>query len=536
MRGQILKYRLFILFSAVIVTISSCKSGQELEADVKAKLSASIKAQLNEDKWIGNERDTVISVVLTKAYYDQIAYEPIWINDSSLNSQGEHLYQLIGEARKYGLLPEFYNYSLITNALPDSLIQAEVLLTNAFYLMSTHLNSGFINKRNNQMDWMKDSLDFSHETILVNVRSGESVRDQMLALQPGFWEYQQLQKGLVNYLENYDLDTIQYEIPSLKEDSAKCYQATKKALLGHFFISEEEAANDSIFIEKLKAFQTKHGLKPDAVVGRWTSHVLNRSNEDRFLQAALSLEKWRWRVKDTIPTRRIWVNIPSYTLKIIDQEQVVRQHRVVVGAFATQTPEFHASLKRMVTNPFWHVPYSIASTEILYGIKKDTAYLKSKGYKIFRDGEEVDAQTVDWTEVGARNFKYHVRQNGGGGNSLGRIKFLFPNQHAVFIHDTPSKYLFWNDMRAYSHGCVRLHEPFELAKSILEIDKSMIVSDTLDSIVARGAQRVIELNKPIEVYIDYFSAVGDSSGQIIFYPDVYGRDEKFISLIKKNIK
>ena len=132
-------------------------------------------------------------------------------------------------------------------------------------------------------------------------------------------------------------------------------------------------------------------------------------------------------------------------------------------------------MKRMVTNPFWHVPYSISSTEILYGARKDSNYLNKRGYKIFSDGIQIDPKSVDWTTVRQGNFPYKVRQNSGGGNSLGRVKFLFPNVHSVFIHDTPSKRLFANDVRAYSHGCVRLHEPFELAKALLASEEHEIV-------------------------------------------------------------
>ena len=531
-----MKYRLIILVNIVLVTVLSCNSESASEEATRIKLSGLIESKIKADNWLSNASDNEVSKQLTNQFYESSGYEPLWINDSSLNGQGEALFELIGEVRSFGLLPSFYNHYLISNALPDSLITAELLLTNAFYLLSTHIHSGFIDKSKDTVvvNWIKDSLNFDYEQILESVREGESVRDQILELQPTNWEYRQLQKGLVSFLEAFPLDSVQFEIPPIKEDSAKCYDAAKLALLGHHFIDEPEAEDDSIFIERLKEFQAKNGLKPDAIVGKWTSRMLAKSNEDRFYQAALSLEKWRWKSLDTIPVRRIWVNIPAYTLKMIEEDKIIRKHRVVVGAYTTQTPEFHASMKRMVTNPFWFVPYSIASTEILRGIKGDSAYLENRGYKLFRDGAEVDSKTVDWSEVGNTNFRYNVRQNGGGGNSLGRIKFLFPNEHFVFIHDTPSKSLFWNDVRAYSHGCVRLHDPFELAKVIVDLDENRVVSDSIDSIIGRGQQRVIELNTPIEVYIEYFTATGDSSGQIIFYPDVYGRDKKFISLIKQN--
>ncbi|HIP36695.1 MAG TPA: peptidoglycan-binding protein, partial [Crocinitomix sp.] len=241
-----------------------------------------------------------------------------------------------------------------------------------------------------------------------------------------------------------------------------------------------------------------------------------------------------WKKPNEFPERYIRVNIASYTLKLWNNHKIISKHRVVVGKYDTQTPEFHAKLRRMVTNPFWHLPYSIASTEFLAHVKKDSNYTNKKGYKIFRNGEEVDPKTVNWNEIKETNFRYRVRQDGGGGNSLGRLKFLFPNSHSVFIHDTPSKRLFMNDVRSYSHGCVRLHQPFELGIKILELDNSNTSPDSLVPIIKRGVQKVIELKQPFEVFIEYYTASADSSGNIIFHPDIYNRDDRFLKNIRKN--
>ena len=323
------------------------------------------------------------------------------------------------------------------------------------------------------------------------------------------------------------MDTNHFSIPAFKEDSAICYQAANEALHKHGFLDSTERTNDSIFIARLQEFQLLNGLKDDAVVGKWTGRALGKSNMDRFLQAALSMEKWKWK-PDTLPEKYIRVNIPEFTLYFVDSNEVKRKHRVVVGAYTTQTPEFSAEMKRMVTNPFWHVPYSISSTEILYGVKKDSSYLRKKGYKIFKNGVQQDAAQVDWSKIRQGSFPYKVRQDGGGGNSLGRLKFLFPNSNFVFIHDTPSKRLFNNDVRAYSHGCVRLDQPFDLGKAMLTADAHEVPADTLDSIIVRGQQRVLELNDPFMVYIEYYTATGDSSGNVVFHPDIYNRDIKYL--------
>ena len=529
-----LNYKVIILVGIVFVTFYACNSAEETEAEQKVKLSALIKT-----KFQNKHSNLTKSVAFTDVaeFYESSDYHPIWVNDSTLTHQGDALFSLLLDAKSFGLWPGFYDVEIIEKALKDSLMEAEILLTNAFYLFTTHLQSGVLDEDTSVVfNKYKENIDFNHADLLRQISDGKEAKEVILSVQPDLWEYQQLQKGLEEFLVNFNLDTVSISIPKLKEDSTKCYDAARQALLNLDFLSSDNAQNDSIFLQQLKAFQLANGLKDDAVVGKWTGRMLEKTNYDRFLTAALSMEKWRRKAKDTIPEKYIWVNLPAYTLKLINDNKIVRQHRVVVGAYGTQTPEFHAKMRRMVTNPFWYVPYSIASTEILNGIKKDTTYLDRRGYKLFRDGAEVNSKNVDWSVVGETNFRYSVRQNGGGGNSLGKIKFLFPNKHAVYLHDTPSKSLFWNDIRAYSHGCVRLHEPYELAKAILSIDKNKIESDSIVPMINRGVKRIIELNDPIDVYIEYYTATGDSLGKITFYPDMYGRDEKYISIFKANLK
>jgi murein L,D-transpeptidase YcbB/YkuD len=517
-----------ILILALFVTLTSC-GGAEADQVSEAEIALS---EVLQEKFTTTEvliygADTLLANTQVLAYYDSNAYYPIWTEKAKLNATGTEFVDMIDNSYDYGFIPEMFHAKLIHKMVDSSLVDAEMLLTNAFYLYTTHINMGCIDTTDYTYVWKKDSLTFSLDAELDRIRKGANVTEVITSHQPQNWDYLQLQKGLTAFLDSFALDTNHYEIPPFKEDSTFCYKVAKEALIGHLYIDSATATNDSIFIERLKAFQLINGLKDDAVVGKWTGRALAKSNRDRFYQAALSMEKWRW--KKTVPSRYIRVNLPEFTLYFIDSNEVKRKHRVVVGAYATQTPEFHATMKRMITNPFWHVPYSISSTEILHAARKDSAYFEKRGYKIFQSGEQVDPKAVDWSSVAQNNFPYRVRQNGGGGNSLGKIKFLFPNPHSVYVHDTPSKRLFYNDVRAYSHGCVRLHQPFDLAKSILTIDQHKIQGDTLDSIVRRGIQRVIELKEPFEVFIEYFTATGDSTGSVIFHPDIYGRDEKFLT-------
>lgn len=527
-----LKLHSFILILSLFVTCVSC-GGRELSEE-EVQISELVGKALADNPELVFDSTSLRTSALVKEYYAENDNAPVWISKTGLNSRGKEMYSEIENAYKHGLLPELYRFGTIEKSLKEDLPSAELLLTNAFFLMSTDLAVGFMDSTSKEIFWKGDSIDFDLKAQLNKVFE-DSVKNIIVEHEPTYWEYQQLKKGLNDFVSTYPLDTNTYEIPNFKDDSVACYAATKEALLGHGFLDSAEADNDSVFIERLKGFQRINGLLDDAIVGKWTSRKLAQSNLERFYQGALALEKWRWKTTP-YPERYIRVNIPEYNLYFVDSNVIKRKHRVIVGAYATQTPEFHAKMKTIVTYPYWHLPFSIASTEFFWAAKKDTSYARRKGYKMFRKGEEVDPATVDWTGVTQFNFPYKVRQEGGNTNSLGRVKFLFPNKHMVFIHDTPGKYLFKNDIRAYSHGCVRLHQPFDLAKSIMTTEENRIINDTLDSIVFRKEQRVIEVKKKFEVFIEYISAVGDSSGNAIFYPDVYGRDDKYLDKTLRKIK
>lgn len=517
-----------ILIISLFVTISACSGGNSAIEEEQIELSETMKEKFGSAEQLIYGGDTLLAGADVLSYYKGKDFVPLWIRKDSLTAAGVEMLDYVANARDYGLLPEMYHYTTLSRMVDSSLLDAEMLLSNAFFLFTTHVSVGCVDPVSMNYVWKKDSLNFNLTDELEKIRNGGTVKELITTIQPDFWEYNQLQQGLAAFLDQYPLDTNHYSIPPFKDDSVTCYKAAREALIGHAFLDSTDASNDSVFLEKLKVFQKFNGLTDDAIVGKWTGKALEKSNLDRFYQAALSLEKWRWR--SPFPAKYIRVNIPEFALYFVEDGQTKRKHRVVVGAYDTQTPEFHATMERLVTNPFWSVPFSIASTEILYGARKDTAYFNKRGYKVFNNsGEQVDPKAVNWSSVKESNFGgYRVRQDAGGGNSLGRIKFLFPNEHAVFIHDTPSKSLFGNDVRAYSHGCIRLHQPYELAKEMLRSDKSSLAPDSLESVINRGIQRTVELNEPFEVFIEYYTASGDSAATIKFHPDIYGRDDKYL--------
>ncbi len=211
--------------------------------------------------------------------------------------------------------------------------------------------------------------------------------------------------------------------------------------------------------------------------------------------------------------RRIEVNIPEFTLRLFDGDHRVHQARVVVGKSTTQTPIFSETMEYVVVNPSWSVPQSILRKEILPKLESDPDYLARHGYSIVRNGGRVS-----------------VRQAPGERNALGFIKFMFPNNHAVYIHDTPKRKLFAESERAFSYGCVRVDKPFELAEFVLA--ETGFDRGRLEALIGKG-ERTIHLSRPLPVHIGYFTVVVDETGRLRHFPDIYGHDEKVRTALRQ---
>ena len=278
--------------------------------------------------------------------------------------------------------------------------------------------------------------------------------------------------------------------------------------------------------QAVKSFQTRHGLNSDGLAGRRTFQALGADVGFRMRQVAVNLERMRWAATD-LGRKFILVNQADYTMRLYDDGQLTHQARVVVGQRRHRTPEFIDKMDHLVVNPSWNVPRSITMNEILPALKEDPTYLQRKNMNLIAtDGGPVPVDTAahDWSQYGGGYFPYRVKQSPGDFNSLGRVKFMFPNQFAIYLHDTPSKNLFARDARAFSHGCVRVENPFELAYILLAPqydDPRAAFQALLDS----GKERWVHLDEPVTVNLTYRTAWVDENGDAQFRADIYGRDE-----------
>ncbi len=292
----------------------------------------------------------------------------------------------------------------------------------------------------------------------------------------------------------------------------------------------QPAADPTLYdeaVEKaVRKFQKMAGLKPDGLIGRGTIRALNRRNSGtgkkaRMEKLALNMERLRWMPRD-FGNPHFLVNVPAFEVYLYENGKRRWSSRVITGKPKNQTYFFSDYIEYVVFNPYWGVPQSIIRKEFIPKLMKDPHWLDKEGYEV-RDkkGRVISSASVDWARWrNAKRIPFDIRQLPGDKNALGRIKVLFPNRHAIYMHDTPFKSLFKRRKRAFSHGCVRVHKPVELAELVSGLDPFEI-----ENYLKEGKNRQIKLDKRIRVHIAYFTAWPDDTGKMHYYEDVYGRDK-----------
>ncbi len=292
---------------------------------------------------------------------------------------------------------------------------------------------------------------------------------------------------------------------------------------------EEEVYTDDL-IPVVTAFQRRHGLEIDGLVGRATIVALNVPVEERIQDIVVAMERWRW-MPANLGNEHLMVNIAGFDLTRVSGGQIVEKMAVVVGKPYHRTPVFSDSIKYLEFNPYWNVPSSIALKEELPKLRKNPAARAAAGFEAVSDGQVYNLTSINWNRYGPGNFPFRLRQRPGPNNALGRVKYMFPNEFNVYLHDTPSRSLFSRAERAFSHGCVRLSRPLELAPPVLT-DGGLAGWDLarVNAVVGSGKRTVVSLEDPLPIHITYFTAWIEQ-GVPNFRADVYEQDEKLVAAL-----
>jgi murein L,D-transpeptidase YcbB/YkuD len=277
----------------------------------------------------------------------------------------------------------------------------------------------------------------------------------------------------------------------------------------------------------VRHFQQRHGLRADGVVGEDTLAALNVPVEARLRQIQINLERWRWMPAQLGP-RYLLVNIPAFEMEIVQAGRVVETLRTIVGRKDRPTPMLTGAITYLELNPYWHVPPKIAREDLLPKIQANPEFLARQHFHVFdswaADAREIDPRSIDWSSLSGDHFPFRLRQAPVRQNALGQVKFMFPNEQSVYIHDTPGKRLFERSSRPFSSGCVRVQEPLVLADFLLAgqgWDQSR-----LSQTVASAQRQVVLLEKPVPVYLVYHTAWVAQDGDVHFADDIYGHDQR----------
>ncbi len=467
-------------------------------------------------------------------FYGTRHFEPLWLEE---DSQGQvkfspnalKILTMFEQAHLEGLRPEDYltdDISLSGNFTdPTRLADLETAFSSAAVRYAQDAYGGRINPRtvSRAIDITPPQIDSDYLLQLVNSPNP----DQMLRdLSPTHPEFLGLRTALASYYRGeveegitvpdgklLKLGMDDSRIPVLRE------RLNLPPVIGNNSYDEELMA-------AIETFQTQEGLFVDGVTGPATIAALNGGANASKEDLIANMERWRWMPRD-LGDFYVFVNIPQYTLQVMRGTEVTHTPRVVVGKPRFMTPVFSDEIEHVVVNPFWNVPASIARNEIGPNLAGNPGYLSARNMELISGGRVINASSVDWSTTSINNFR--IRQRPGSRNALGTVKFLFPNSHAVYLHDTPSRSLFSRSQRAYSHGCVRVQNPMEFAGALLVNDPNLSQS-SLESQRGRS-ERWNNLETHVPVHLAYFTLRVDANGNMRSYGDIYGHNARLKNLL-----
>lgn len=540
---------LFLLYSCTDGKPGETKDIVEEPAQMNVRVTANISdmlSSLEEDAKFDDS--TVLSVYSSvNNYYEKNKYEAIWCNNEQLLPISDSLLSFIKEARLYGLFPNDYHYSVLTGIVKrfaadtaatgdrrDAALwsKADILLTDAFFTISKHLNIGRL--KPDSMYLRPDSVltDEFYFTQINQLKQGKTVSEIFQALEPVHEGYVELKRAVKSFLDSADLNKKFTYVSYPYTDSTVFVQTLTKRLQEEGLLSWQlkDAADTAQLKAALIKLQQNKKLTVDGKFGAQVVRYLNNTDAEKFKRIAINLDRYK-ALPQHMPERYVWVNLPSYQLQLWDMDTMRFESRVVVGKPNTRTPLLTSRISDLVLYPQWTIPNSIIMKEIIPALRKDPGYLAKKGYMLMTwEGEEVDPYAIDWTKY-KKGIPFRIVQGSGDDNALGIMKFNFPNKYSVYLHDTNQRYLFKNDKRALSHGCVRVQEWEKLTYYISSLDStnyeddpSRMVSDSIRVWLDRKEKHVLKVKSKLPVYFRYFTAAG-KNGKLVFFEDIYNEDK-----------
>ncbi|MFT6814984.1 MAG: murein L,D-transpeptidase YcbB/YkuD [Sphingobacteriales bacterium] len=530
-KGIVLVVIISIAFFAITINLKESSEEKDYQEDVFERYLDKVNQpqQLVAENIVNREH--------LLALYSQNHFELYWTKSYS----PKELLKMVEDSRLHGLNPSDFNYEEIQEHVNLGLKSAqdyailEALVCDAFISIANVLGNP-----HSEIN-LVDTTWFFKEPVrkINNLFNIESIKDALLSAEKPA-QYKSLMKGL-NYLFvlqsaggwKTDLTASKTIDPGYEGEKIVKIR-TRLAKSGSYYGSFNSLVYDKGLEDAVKEFQKRHGLEPDGRIGKSTIAELNVSIEERIDQVKVNLERWRWLGEPEEDTY-VMVNIPSYRLSIIEEGLEVMNKKVIVGRPKRATPVFKGFMQYMVINPHWSIPPTILKEDVFPEASIDSTYLTSHDmYVMDFEGNPMEYKDVEWEFFTPETFPYIIRQSPSRTNSLGEMKFMFPNPYNIYIHDTPNKTLFSKEKRAFSSGCIRVEDPKDLVAYFLKLRED-IDMEKIDTILLKKEEyehKTISILGKTPVYITYFTSWVDENDHLYFYEDIYNRDKDYFNYVK----
>jgi murein L,D-transpeptidase YcbB/YkuD len=487
---------------------------------------------------------------LLQKFYKSRGFEPVWCGKKDRSYNISLLQGYLRASADHGLNPGDYAATPDVDRcsdLDDSLMaEFDISLTNAFLKYSKDVTSGRLDPKQVDEEWFIKRVEFDPIASLDAALKSDKLQETLNNIQPQHKQYQLLQEKLTKYREIQRNRSWQFIPPgrALKPGDRHPHIPLIRRRLayeteGGLYPRGDELIYDHDLLIAVQRFQKNHGLDMDGIVGPGTKQAMNMSVEWRIKQIKTSMERWRWMPR-TLGESYILVNVPGFEMNFIKNGRSILSMRTITGSRDNASPSFQSKITRIIFNPTWTVPTSIAVNELIPQQLKDPNFISKSDMEVFmknqngnRDSSNTkyNPQDIDWTQFSEKHFPYLLVQRPGPNNSLGRIKFQTPNKFGIYLHDTPYRHLFTRDDRALSHGCIRLEKPQQLAAMLMgdRLNPTPESANKVGSLIDAKETIQHNLTETVPVYVIYMTTWVDQSGRIQFRDDIYDRDRKISS-------